>query len=300
MNLFTIDFQSASLHKQTTVNVLCPQEAIRTSEIPSLTLLHGMTDDQTGWLRRSLAENYAEKLGVCLIIPNADLSFYTDMAYGGDYLTFLAVELPDFLKNYFPLTKARERNFVAGNSMGGYGAFLLAMRYPGQFAAAFSLSGPMKIGWIYRILSDTNLVQIGSRGDGKNLREAVTQLSEKENIPELLINSLLESGDMTRIFRGMFGNGETPLEGSGIDLIELMQRETFGADPVDLYAYCGEQDYHYESNLLFRRTAERSGIPYCLKTGSGSHDWDYWNRQIPDIFGTIEEYLKQGIFAEGI
>lgn len=101
MNLFTVDFQSYSLHKQTTVHVLCPQEVDRASGFPSLLLLHGMTDDQTGWIRHSLVENYAQKQGVCLVIPNADLSFYTDMAYGGDYLTFLAEELPDFLEIIF-------------------------------------------------------------------------------------------------------------------------------------------------------------------------------------------------------
>lgn len=292
MNLFTIDFQSAALHKQTTVNVLCPPNAKRTSAIPSLLLLHGMTDDHTGWLRHTLAENYAEKRGVCLILPNADLSFYTDMAYGGDYLTFLAGELPDFLRNYFPLSEEKGKNFVAGNSMGGYGAFLLAMRYPKRFQAAFSLSGPMKIGWIYRILSDKNLAQLGRQGEKRRLQEAAEALSEKEKIPKLLIDSLLESGDMTRIFRGMFGDGGRPLEGSGVDLTELAQREAFTSAPVDLYAYCGEQDYHYESNLLFRRIAEQAGIPYCLKTGSGSHDWDYWNRRIPGIFETIEKYLK--------
>lgn len=286
MNLFTVDFQSVSLHKQTTVNVLCPQGAKRTSELPSILLLHGMTDDQTGWLRRSLAENYAEKLGICLILPNADLSFYTDMAYGGDYLTFLAEELPAFLREYFPLAPFREKNFVAGNSMGGYGAFLLAMRYPQRFAAAFSLSGPMKISWICRILSDPGLAALYATGDTPRLREEVLRIAAQEKIPELLINSLLESGDMTRIFWGMFGGGECSPDGSSLDLLTLMEGERFSESPVDLYAFCGKQDYHYESNLLFEKAAKRAGIKYRLNTGDGGHDWDYWNRKLPEIFET--------------
>ena len=248
MNLFTVDFQSYSLHKQTTVHVLCPQEVDRASGFPSLLLLHGMTDDQ-GWIRHSLVENYAQKQGVCLVIPNADLSFYTDMAYGGDYLTFLAEELPDFFGNYFPMVNMRKNRFVAGNSMGGYGAFLLAMRYPQMFSAAFSLSGPMKISWIYRILSDKKLTEVFASGDTDKLELTVRQIAADERIPDLLINSL-----------------------------------------VDLYAFCGKQDYHYESNLLFSEIVRPLGINYQLRTGKGGHDWDYWNGQLPELFEIIGNY----------
>lgn len=292
MNLFTVDFQSSSLHKLTAVNVLCPADAKRGRELPALMLLHGMTDDQTGWMRRSLAENYAEALGICLIIPNADLSFYTNMAYGGDYLAFLAEELPEFLGNYFPLTRERKGHYVAGNSMGGYGSFLLAMRYPQQYRAAFSLSGPMKIAWINRILSDEELVTLSLREE-ERCRERVRQIADTEQIPELLINSLLECGDMVKIFQGMFGRNPSALEGSDVDLEKLVKGKMFMEDPVDLYAYCGEQDYHYKSNLLFEELAAGMGIAYSLRTGTGGHEWDYWNRQLPDVFEHIKNYCQR-------
>lgn len=299
MNLFTVNFQSASLHKLTQVNVLCPQGAERNSELPALLLLHGMTDDQTGWLRRSLAENYAEKMGLCLIVPNADLSFYTDMAYGGDYLTFLAEELPAFLGEYFPLSRSREKNFAAGNSMGGYGAFLLAMRYPQLYQAAFSLSGPMKISWIYRVLTDEGLARLYASGESDRLQREIQNISDREKIPELLISSLLASGDLTRVFKGMFGDGEIVLDGSKLDLPTLTERKELSENPVDFCAYCGEQDYHYASNLLFCRLMEQKGMKYRLETGDGGHDWDYWNRKLPDMFKTIEEHLSGRIFSEG-
>lgn len=300
MNLFTVNFQSVSLHKLTQVNVLCPQGTERTSELPALMLLHGMTDDQTGWLRRSLAENYAEKMGLCLIIPNADLSFYTDMAYGGDYLTFLAEELPEFLRQYFPLSRSKEKNFAAGNSMGGYGAFLLAMSYPQQYKAAFSLSGPMKISWIYRILTDEGLAGLYASGERDRLHREIMDISGREKIPELLISSLLESGDLTKIFRGMFGDGGIGPGGSELDLLALTEKEELSENPVDFYAFCGRQDYHYASNLLFGERMEQRGMKYRLETGDGSHDWDYWNRKLPDVFKTIGEHLGGKIFAEGI
>lgn len=292
MNFFTINFLSEALHKRTTVNVFCPQEAKRGEELPTLMLLHGMTDDQGGWVRHTLAEDYAEETGVCLVIPNADLSFYTNMAYGGAYLTFLAEELPCFLRNYFPVAAGKQHNYVAGNSMGGYGAYLLAMRYPQQYRAAFSLSGPMKISWIYRILADERLAEAYGQGDTCGLEACMTQLVQREKIPEGLVRSLLESGDLTGIFQGMFGGKGTILEGSDVDLMELVHSREFRENPVELYAYCGEQDYHYESNLLFSKQVRSTGIPYSLQTGSGSHNWKYWNLHLPHVFEAIAEKYR--------
>jgi S-formylglutathione hydrolase FrmB len=45
----------------------------------------------------------------------------------------------------FPLSHEREDTFVAGLSMGGYGAFKLALRCPEKFAAAASLSGALDL-----------------------------------------------------------------------------------------------------------------------------------------------------------
>ena len=78
-------------------------------------------------------------------MPNGFRGFYTDMAHGYAYWTHLSEELPRLARAFFPLSEAREENFVAGLSMGGYGAFKLALRRPDMFAAAASLSGALDI-----------------------------------------------------------------------------------------------------------------------------------------------------------
>ena len=46
------------------------------------------------------------------------------------------------IERYFPgLPQAQRAYFIAGLSMGGYGALRLALRYPGRYAAAASISG---------------------------------------------------------------------------------------------------------------------------------------------------------------
>ena len=62
---------------------------------------------------------------------------------GEKYWTFVAEELPELVARTFRVSTAREDTFVAGLSMGGFGAFKLALNHPERFAAAASLSGAL-------------------------------------------------------------------------------------------------------------------------------------------------------------
>ena len=139
------DFFSEALSLSTSMTVLLPQRTTTqiglagaaTSEPPPvLYLLHGLSDDDTIWLRRTSIERYAAPLGLAVVMPQVHRSFYADQAYGGRYWTFLSEELPELIGSLFRLSDRREDTFVAGLSMGGYGAFKWALRQPGRFAAA--------------------------------------------------------------------------------------------------------------------------------------------------------------------
>lgn len=62
------------------------------------------------------------------------------LSKGNDYWEFVSEELPIVARVLLPLSDKREDNFVAGLSMGGYGAFKMAFWKPEFFAAAASLS----------------------------------------------------------------------------------------------------------------------------------------------------------------
>ena len=110
---------------------------------PTLYLLHGLSDDDTVWLRRTSIERYAAPLGLAVVMPQVARSFYTDEAHGNRYWTFLSEELPHLVRSFFHVSDRREDTFVAGLSMGGYGAMKWALREPDRFAAAASLSGAL-------------------------------------------------------------------------------------------------------------------------------------------------------------
>jgi S-formylglutathione hydrolase FrmB len=108
---------------------------------PTLFLLHGMSDDESIWTRSTSLERYAAAIGLAVVMPNVHRSFYTNMLHGYRYWDFVSRELLDKARAFFPLSHAREDNFVAGLSMGGHGAFKLALSLPETFAAGASLSG---------------------------------------------------------------------------------------------------------------------------------------------------------------
>lgn len=148
------DFFSEALSLSTSMTVLLPQQTItqigmtgRTvdGDPPVLYLLHGLSDDDTIWLRRTSIERYAAPLGLAVVMPQVHRSFYADGEYGGRYWTFLSEELPELVGSLFRVSARREDTFVAGLSMGGYGALKWALRQPERFAAAASLSGAVNL-----------------------------------------------------------------------------------------------------------------------------------------------------------
>ncbi len=67
------------------------------------------------------------------------------MATGQRHWTYISEEVPAIARHFFPLSGDRNKNYVAGLSMGGYGAFKLALTYPERYAAAASLSGALDV-----------------------------------------------------------------------------------------------------------------------------------------------------------
>ena len=150
MALCEIRLFSEALGMQTTVMVVVPQKntageigvsgKAEREKYKCLYLLHGLSDDHSIWLRRTSIERYAQKYGICVVMPCAGKSFYTDMKYGGKFYTYIAKELPRQMQEFFNISDKREDNFVAGLSMGGYGALKIGLRECDRFCAAAGLS----------------------------------------------------------------------------------------------------------------------------------------------------------------
>ena len=153
MAIIQCNFFSEALQCSTSMTVIMPQtdffigvdSNVEQKKHPTLYLLHGLSDDHTTWTRYTSIERYVTPLGLAVVMPSAGRSFYTDMENGYDYYTYVSEELPQLARSFFHLSDKREDNFVAGLSMGGYGALKTVMRNPDKFAAGASLSGSLDI-----------------------------------------------------------------------------------------------------------------------------------------------------------
>jgi putative tributyrin esterase len=158
MAFLEVNIYSEVLKMQMSVNVLLPQRTrgcigIYEGEVPAtyptLYLLHGMTDDHSTWMRRTTIETTAEQYGFAVVMPTTYLGWYTDMQFGFKYRTFIGEELPKIMRSLFPaMSKKREDTYVAGNSMGGYGALKMALTYPETFSTALCLSAAFDPHWL--------------------------------------------------------------------------------------------------------------------------------------------------------
>lgn len=153
MAFIQCDFYSEILGTRTSLNAIIPlpniSDKFRPQEMPDrypvLFLLHGLHSNYTAWSRYSSIERYANARGLAVIMPDARRSFYTNMYHGYRYMDFFTDELPQIANRLFPLSRERSQRFIAGLSMGGYGAFKIAFSRPEQYRAAASLSGALSL-----------------------------------------------------------------------------------------------------------------------------------------------------------
>ncbi|MBC1603137.1 esterase family protein [Listeria rocourtiae] len=145
MTLFSTHFVSESLQLRTSLQVFLPDQIDKEKPMRLLYLLHGLSDDDTAWLTNTSLVRYAENRNIAIVMPQVHRSFYTDMQTGNRYWTFLSEELPRLVHRWLKLPTEPENTYVAGLSMGGYGAFKWALHYPEKFAGMASLSGALDI-----------------------------------------------------------------------------------------------------------------------------------------------------------
>lgn len=256
MAMIQCHFYSEVLALNTSMTVILPQQTttqigMESSQFgdkhPTLYLLHGLTDDDSVWLRRTSIERYVAPLGLAVVMPQVHLSFYTDMAQGNKYFTFLSEELPEIARSFFHLSAAREDNFVAGLSMGGYGAMKLALRKPTQYAAAASLSGSL------------------------NMSNPMFKEEWK---------------DSPLKYNQVFGDQPIAGTDNDILWLLQQRDQAEGANPL-LYQCCGTEDFLYEDNQVFKKACEQTNLNLTYEEGPGDHEWGYWDTKIQDVLNWL-------------
>ncbi len=256
MGLMHFSFLSKVLGYHTNIYIILPIDNFNSSSTSykevysevkpfrTLYLLHGGGGNAQDWIRFTSIERYAQEHRIAVIMPEVGgSSFYTDMLHGYNYFTYITEELPEKMQSIFPLSDRREDRYVAGLSMGAYGAFKWAFRKPEFFAAAAGLSG---ISPIVELFKETGFASI----------------DPKDETSMIYLN----------------WGGLDKLEGSLDDTKYLLERAVKEKlDLPALYTCIGTEDGTYEYTKRYVEYARKNGVRITFEEGPGQHDWKFWD-----------------------
>ncbi len=263
MALVHLNFQSKYLAGNTDVNLLLP-DLPRTEEpgafyasgkkFPVLWLLHGTFGDYTDWLRKSNVELYACEKDLIVVMPsaqNTDYANWDGFGVGCKMWDYLTEELMPLVYGWFPASKEKKDNFIAGLSMGGRGAIMYAFAYPEKFAAMYSMSC---------VPQDMRQLEDGGVWGGRNK------------------NRLANAGGLDGWLASYQNTWDkTPEMAKNPDLPKL-------------YFACGTKDVlMYENFVRYRAWAKACGLPAVFLEAEGyDHEWRFWEKCVQDA---IEKFL---------
>jgi S-formylglutathione hydrolase FrmB len=218
---------------------------------PVVYLLHGFSDDETGWIQFGEANQIADKgiaqgkIPPCIIIiPDGKLTWYCN-SYDKKNMwedTFVNEFIP-FVENEYRIRSKKEFRAIAGLSMGGYGALKISMKHNDLFSTCVALSS------------------------GTFTDEEIVTKSDKEY-------EMYFSGLFGKVLQGEARLNEAWKANNPLDLIHSVPLDKLKS--VRFWIDCGDDDFLCNGNSALHVEMRKLGIPHEYRVRDGSHSWSYW------------------------
>lgn len=268
MATMEVHFFSESLMRNVTFNAIIPVDKrsidgnkARTKNEPmkSLYLLHGVYSDYTDWMNFTRVALWAQDMNIAVFMPSGENKFYCDNPDTSDnFGKFIGEELITFTRNTFNLSDKKEDTYIAGLSMGGYGALLTGLRYPDTFSYIGSFSGCL-------ILDDPTIDEAGNkffeRGfQGEPIRKA----------------------EFYEQFMGSLDN--LPPQN---DIYVLAKKCKDAGNMPKIYQSCGTSDFLLIGNRRFSKYLESIGADFRYEEWEGAHEWNFWDRSLYNFLKSL-------------
>lgn len=272
MAIMKIDVYAKTMNRTVTLEVIAPVEALKPGDkMAALYLLHGVQGSFINWstavhaFRLLGANNMKREKKLAIIIISGDNSFYHNAAdRSADYEDFIAQELLQLTRTMLPLSAAREDTYIAGLSMGGYGALRIGLLYPQVFGFAGGLSSALLTQSIENVIDENVFFR-------------------RREFLETVFGSSLEG----------IGHSEHDVMELSHRLLEKIQMQhAAGEEPWQmpkLYLACGEQDGLLPLSRQLHEDWEKLGIEHRYEEHEGNHEWAFWEWGL----GRILEYLNE-------
>jgi S-formylglutathione hydrolase FrmB len=141
----TVEVNSAVMKKTLKVVVIRPDNYEAGKEFPVVYLLHGYSDNHSGWIKKAPGFQKASDLhNMIIVCPDGGYSsWYWDSPVDpqSQFETYISKEIVSYIDNKYKTIKDRKGRAITGLSMGGHGALYLALRHQDVYGAAGSMSG---------------------------------------------------------------------------------------------------------------------------------------------------------------
>lgn len=236
---------------------------------PVVYLLHGYTDNDTGWLQFGEVNRYADKAiasgeipPMIIVMPDAGVTWYVNNFDGSvRYEDFFVQEFVPFIDATYKTRATREYRGISGLSMGGYGALLYSLKHPEMFAACAAFSS------------------------GVNTDEDIANMQD-ESYDRVYKNLYAKVGTKgkDRLTESWYQNS----------IVALMQKKSVDEiKKVRFYLDCGDDDFLYRGNSTLHITMRDRSIPHEFRIRDGAHNWEYWRTGITDGLRFIGQSFRR-------
>lgn len=259
----TLTVKSGILKQERSYAIYLPEGYEASSRsYPVLYLLHGYSDNHTGWVQfgevqhiADMAIAAAEATPMIIVMPDADTTRpgYTNSVDGKhNYENFFFEEFMPHIENTYRIRKDKRYRAIAGLSMGGGGSFVYAMRRPDLFSAAAPLSA-----W----MGPTTAEEL------KNWAERSGASFDPEDAEAYLAKN-------------------NPLA-----LVKTIEKEKLNS--IRWYIDCGDDDFLYEGNAQMHILMRQLGINHEYRVRDGGHTWEYWRSALPTLLQFVSKGFHQ-------
>lgn len=265
----SLKVKSILLGKEVKYTVYLPFDYETSSRsYPVLYLLHGFTDNETGWTQFGEANYIADRViaageapPMIIVTPDAGVSWYVN-SYDGKtkWEDFFIKEFIPLIDKGFRTRPSKEFRAVAGLSMGGHGTMIMATKHPDMFAAAAPLSA------------------------GVFVDEEVLKLEDEAW--DYLVGEPYGKG-----LKGEARLNEHYRKNSVLDIVKNANAEDL--KKVRFYIDCGDDDFLIKGNMALHSLMIDKGIPHEFRVRDGGHTWTYWRTALPEVLKFVGESFRR-------
>lgn len=255
MRIFEVQYQSVALGGDGEFCVLLPDQWKENADtLMVVYLLHGAFSEYKTSIAYSSVPRLCENRNMAIVAPSCHLGVYTDMVYGENSYSMLK-EVIDLSVKMFPILPTDpEKRFVLGISMGGHGAFKLAMERPGDFNSVAACSSPIDV--VHTMM----LLETGRHPGGAELYHAF--------------------------------KGSDHYRGTQGDVIEMARQHKQNEYRLPRFFLCwGDEDHARFEDLLTVEKFKEMSIPLTTRMGKGGHNFDMWDQLME---GILDWMLERG------